>query len=368
MRTKTFLALLLAVLVLGLAACSSDDSTGPADPQDPGDGGDGVLADVSFVDYGAAARQVLPPVYANTALKVADPWKDGDYALLGKVFADDEPMSIHRNIDDFDGTMQMIEEMLADIAEYEAEHGEIPNEPLAFDDPEDGTGTMTVHFQEATAPIPVPAVCQTVFGRDEVVVDHLLRVEVTRDQGEDFSSPYLGFSASETAQTVYYWDINRDETGQANGSQLLWATKDITSDAFEIAGATFQPDGPGDEARCNWAYHLTGNQAYEFTYNMGWYSENPEFQLFGCIQGSGDKDTEFGLRYHQYTDTSGWDTIDEYGATEEIFGPIGDDPYAYIDEPDRAGTIADYVDSTVMYVRDDSPLAEIPNPFLAFFE
>ncbi len=317
---------------------------------------------------GAAARQVLPPIYQTPAAKVVDPWKDGDYALLGKVFAEDEPMSIHRNIDEFEGKMEMIEDMLAEVAEYEEEHGEIPTGPVAFADSVHGSGTLTVHFMEAPGPVAVPAVCQTVFGRTEVTVDYLLQIDVDMDAGPDFSSPYFGFSASDTAQEIYFWDINRDETGQANGSMLVWATKDVASDAFEIAGATFKPDGPGDEDRCNWVYHLTGNEQYEFTYNMGWYSENPDFQLFGCIQGSGDKDTEFGLRYHQYNDSTGWDTIFADETSEEIFGPVDGDPYAYIEEPNRSGSIADYVDSTVMYVRDDSPLDEIPNPFLGFFE
>jgi hypothetical protein len=47
---------------------------------------------------------------------------------------------------------------------------------------------------------------------------------------------------------------------------------------------------------------------------------------------------------------------------------VGDDPYAYIEECQRAGTIEDYVDASVMYLVDDSPLAEIPNPFAALFQ
>ncbi len=53
--------------------------------------------------------------------------------------------------------------------------------------------------------------------------------------------------------------------------------------------------------------------------------------------------------------------------SEKIFGPVDGDPYAFIEEPTRSGTIADYVDESVMFVRDDSPLAEIPNPFAALF-
>jgi len=370
MRHHRLLALLLALGLLGLSACSSSDDSTPSTPTGPGGGdGDGVVGSLTFADYGTAARQVLPPVYESLNLKAIDIWRAGDHALLGKVFGPDEPMSIHRNIDEFDRIMLDIESMLETVAAFEAEHDTLPAGPIPFEDPQYGTGTMHVQLREATGPLAVPAVCQTVFGAAEVTVDWLLHIECVMDGGEDWISPYIGFSASDAAQTVYLWDVNRDETGAANGSVLLLASKDIASDAFEIAGATFKPDGPGDEDRCNWVYHLTGNADYEFTYNMGWYSENPDFQLFGCVQGSGDKDLEFGLRYHQYTDGSGWDVIDDFaGVSEEVFGPVGDDPYASIAEPDRSGTLADYVDATVMYVRDDSPLAEIPNPFAGLFD
>jgi hypothetical protein len=253
-------------------------------------------------------------------------------------------------------------------AAFEDENGELPSGPIPFEDPEHGNGTMLVQFQEATAPVAVPAVCQTVFGREEVAVEYLLHLECEMDGGQSWVSPYFGFTASDTAQVLYYWGTEFDETEQPVGSVLFLASKDVDTEAVEIAGATFKADGPGDEGRCNWVYHLTGNPDYEFTYNMGWYAENPEFELFACVQGSGDKDQEFGLRYHQYTDTSGWDTLDDFWIMEEVFGPIGDDPYSIIAEPQRAGSLEDYVDPAIMYVRDDSPLAEIPNPFASLFE
>ena len=368
MRHRLSLVAILAMLMLGLTACSSDDSSDPSDPGNPNNPGT-ITGSLDFADYGAAARQVLPPVYTGSAGKAFDIWRGGDFSLLGKVFSEHEPMSIHANIANHDDVMMQIEEMLLSVAEYEAEYGELPSEPIAFDDPQYGSGTMFVQLLEAPAPIAVPSVCQTVFGVTEVAVDYLMHIEVTMDAGATWISPYFGFSASDSAQVLYYWDVNRDETETANGSMLFYATKGASDGAFTIAGATFKPDGPGEEERCNWVYNLTGNDAFEFTYNMGWYSESPEFQLFGCIQGSGDKDLEFGLRYHQYTDTSGWDVIDDFaGINLEIFGPVGDDPYASIDEASRNGTFADYIDESVMYVRDDSPLAEIPNPFAAYFQ
>jgi hypothetical protein len=358
--------LALAVLaLLALAACSGDDDG--SDPVGPGATYDSQFADVSFNDFGAYARQILPPVYQGGKASAVDIWHDGDFPILGKVFSQDEPMSIHRNIDDHDMVMQEIEGFLDQLAMYEEENDTLPDGPIEFDDPEYGSGSIDIRVTEVTAPIPVPAVCQTVFDCTEVAVDYVMQVSVTSTQG-DFESPYFGFTMEGDTEVVYYWGVGRGEDGQPDGTQLFMATRDVASESVEIAGAYFKPDGPGDEDRCNWVYRLSGNAEMEFTYNMGWYSESPAFELFACVQGSGDKDTEFGLRYHQYTDTSGWDTLDETWLDAQIFGPVGDDPYAFIAEDQRSGTIEDYVDQSVMFVREDSPLADIPNPFAGVFD
>lgn len=367
MKAKYLAILAMIGLSLTIIACSSDDSTTPATGGTPND--DTVVGSLSFNDFGGDARAVLPPTYTDTGLKVdEDIWHETSHPLLGKVFSENEPMSIHRNIEDHDDVMEQIESMLETIATAESETGEIPTEPVPFTHEEHGSGTMTIQFVEAPAPIAVPAVCQTVFGRTSVTVDYALHIEVEFDGGGTYSTPYFGLSASEDAQVLYYWAVGMSEQGEPEGSQLFLATKDMTTEVFEIAGSYFKADGPGEEERCNWVYHLTGTSDYDFEYNMGWYSESPAFELFGCVQGSGNKDVEFGLRFHQYTDTSGWDTYEGDFVSEEIFGPVGDDPYAFILDPNRAGTIDDYIDESVMYQRSDSPLDEIPNPFLTIFE
>jgi hypothetical protein len=194
-----------------------------------------------------------------------------------------------------------------------------------------------------------------------------MQVDVEFDGGEGFESPYFGFTTGGQTEVVYYWSVGLGDDGEPDGSQLFYAAKDTLTGAIEIAGASFKPDGPGDEDRCNRVYHLTGDSDMEFTYNMGWYSESPEFELFGCVQGSGDRETEFGLRYHQDTDTTGWDEFDTEGVSEQIFGPVDGDDFAVIDEEQRSGTIEDYVDAPATYHRDDSPLDEIPDPFADLF-
>ncbi|MBD3221042.1 hypothetical protein GF314_07335 [bacterium] len=369
MKRNWMILVLMTLAMLTFVACSSDDGGGddPSDPTGPTVPGDGTFAGVAFNDFSDDARRVLPPVYSRTKSAADSLWHDGEFPILGKVFSDEESMSIHRNIDEHDITMMQIEEFVQQVSEYEAEHGELPDGPIDFQGGEFGDGTLTFNLAEPTTPIAVPAVCQTVFGRTEVAVDYVMQVSIQYDGGEGFESPYFGFTTGGQTEVVYYWSVGYDDDGQPDGSQLFYAVKDTLTDEIEIAGAYFKPDGPGDEDRCNWVYHLTGNADMEFTYNMGWYSESPEFQLFGCVQGSGDKDSEFGLRYHQYTDTSGWDEIDPWYVSEQIFGPVGDEDFAFIEEAERSGTIEDYVDATVMYQRDDSPLDEIPNPFAGLF-
>lgn len=368
MNKRLIMLALALVAVLALIACSSSDSDGdsPGNPTDPQEPGDSMFADMQFNDFGADARRVLPPVYQSGKSVDFDMWRDGDYPLLGKVFSEHEPMSIHRNIDDHDAIMLEIDTMIQMVESYTAENeGELPSEPFEFEHPEYGTGTVDFDFIMPAAAVPVPAVCQTVFGRTEVPVQYVLHVSV-QFAGEEmaYESPWFGFTLGEDVETVYYWAVGMGEDGQPEGSQLFFAEKDLTSEAVEIAGAYFKADGPGEEERCNWVYHMTGNSNFDFTYNMGWYAECPDFDLFACVEGSGNKAVEFGLRYHEYTDTTGWIEYREDSVSEEIFGPVGGDPYGYIDPEDRAGEPADYIDAASMYLRADSPLDEIPNPFL----
>lgn len=357
----------MALAVFAFVGCGGDDGSNPGDPSGQIDFGDGVFADVSFNDFGADARRVLPPVYTAGKTMADSLWRDDAYPILGKVFSQDEPMSIYRNIDDHETTMQEIQQYMTTVAEHETENGELPSGPIPFQDEQYGSGTMTFHLAEPTEPIAVPAVCRNVLGLAEVPVDFVLQASIAMDGGMAYESPYFGFSTGGAVEVVYYWSVGYGEDGVADGSQLFYAAKDTTTRQIEVAGAYFKPDGPGDEERCNWVYHVTGDDTDTFTYNMGWYSENPQFQLFACVQGSGDKDSEFGLRFHQYTDSSGWDAYEPTMISEKIFGPVDGDPYAFIEEPSRSGTIADYVDESVMFVRDDSPLDEIPNPFAVLF-
>lgn len=358
---------LALIAMIALTGCSSDSGDNPTDPGQQNTDYDGIFSSFQFHDFGAFARQVLPPPFEGTAKSFVDPWRDGEYPLLGKVFSQDEPMSIHRNIDDHDMMMDQIDEMIGMVANYEAHHDTLPDAPFPVSDTEHGNGTMTLVFIQPTTPVAVPAVCQTVFGQTAISVENVIQMTMEYDDGFTWESPYFGFSVGGQVETLYYWAVGMSEAGTPEGSQLFYATRDTLTEAIEIAGSYFKEDGPGDEERCNWVYHMTGNSQLEFTYNMGWYSENPQFQLFGCVQGSGDKDEEFGLRYHEYNDTTGWVDYFVDSVSEDIFGPVDGDPFASIPPENRAGTLEDYVDPNVMYVVGDSPLEDIPNPFAGLF-
>ena len=97
MNSRVLITLFAVLALTALMSCSDDDAVTPDTTQDPGTT-ESVIGDLTFNDYGADARQVLPPVYTSSAAKDVDMWHDGDYSLLGKVFSEDEPMSIHANI------------------------------------------------------------------------------------------------------------------------------------------------------------------------------------------------------------------------------------------------------------------------------
>ena len=56
---------------------------------------------------------------------------------------------------------------------------------------------------------------------------------------------------------------------------------------------------------------------------MSWYSDEipaPDNTLLGCIIGGGNKDTEFALKYRQYTPADDAQ-IDAEWSFDEVFGP-----------------------------------------------
>ena len=62
----------------------------------------------------AMVQKVAPPVFVAPAAAPSDlvDWNGGEYPLLGKVFGEDEPMSLYSNLANLDETIDMIEAVL----------------------------------------------------------------------------------------------------------------------------------------------------------------------------------------------------------------------------------------------------------------
>ncbi len=69
---------MMALAMLAFVACSSDDGDGddPSDPTGPTIPEDGTFAGVTFDDFSADARRVLPPVYSRTMSAADSVWHD----------------------------------------------------------------------------------------------------------------------------------------------------------------------------------------------------------------------------------------------------------------------------------------------------
>ena len=122
-----------------------------------------------------------------------------------------------------------------------------------------------------------------------------------------------------------------------------------------------------DVGQASWAYEIgtSGDDNQDFTYNMAWYSygefpgpEGTPGSLLGCVNGSGNKESRFALRYHQYSNGD-WTNLDEgTGPFEQLFGP------GYSDLNSEWETYGpDLIDVDAMYHNSDLPSGTFPSPY-----
>lgn len=338
--TQTALALLAAVL----AGCSSDD--GPSEPtiQPP--------TAVDFSDYSAALAAVLPPEFDGTgkADKVEGNygmWTEGQYAILGKAIGSaqsDEPMSLYRNLNDLQQAISMIEQVSQAGAGTFSGPG-----------PDGLMHTVTVEIVDLTEPVAVPAECRGVVNAETLTLTRAYKLSVPDAQ----IVVHLGYTQNAYGETVVTW---QDEQGEGNAFSV--ATKNLATGAISIRGAFYKVT---DQETASWIYDIAtaGDDNTEFVYNMAWYSSTMGDEGgLGCVGGSGDKDTQFGLRYHQYRAPWTRGIYDAYGPYQQLFGPVGDNPYADLNEGgEYPSTAVSLIDETTMFVYDDMPHDFFASPF-----
>ncbi|MBU8871725.1 MAG: hypothetical protein KOO60_12735 [Gemmatimonadales bacterium] len=363
MKTKKLYLILslIPALVCGFSGCSeSDDPENSNTITDPIPNPDLTeTVHLNLSDYGALLAEVAPPVFvAEGAQKSLDDWTSGECPLLGKVFSDNEPMSIYYNIDALDGVVVMMEEALAqwefELADEDSTTGEQEEGEVAEETVDNGGGSVVI--TPCTELLAVPVAYQDLLG-ETVDLDYTMVFESDQDPGMDLHFGFRQSEASETILAFHAYDYVEGEVLQSRDSFLFYAHRDLVTDAIEVKGL-FCKLAAGEEVYDKWIYEFATEGDSEFTYRMAWYAASPEF--VGSIIGSGDKDVEFALRYQQYDSpnfvTS--DPEDPWGNLTQVFGPDYSDLGATLNANWEVAT-----PETGMFNGDDMPTGLLTSPF-----
>lgn len=353
-RNAVMSLMLVSILTFLLitAGCSSDDPAAPGSNTPAG-------GSVEVPDFTTAIMDVVPAPYVNSGGKALSDWTGGDYPLLDKVIGNpesDEPMSLYRNLHEIDFMVGMIENIVGQATESYSATDTVAS-------PEGEEFIVQVTYQAEAQHVAIPAGCQAAMGISELDVDHVIKIDVA-DIGINYQ---LGFGSNDSGQWALAW--THETMAPQNATNLYYATHDLATGEYQIRGA-FWKTWPGDygvDAQASWVYSIgtAGQDNQDFTYNMAWYSYG-EIQeaggeltsLLGCVNGSGNKDTEFALRYHQYTNND-WASIDTgYGPFEQLFGS------GYSDQNDRWDPVgAGLIHQDEMYHRADLPTMIFDSPY-----
>jgi len=336
-------------LVMAFIGCSDD-------PAPTGGTVAGDTTALELLSLGDLVAAVAPPEFSAAVAKpLADSfevWTEGESSLLNKVFGTDDPQTLYRNIESYEMYMEIAEHFL-----FVDENGDIVTGTF------EGTHTDTIDGQEvtetATAVITalptattIPSEGQSVIGIS-VDVDYLISVSVDEISGGTFM---FGVKCDSTEQTVLAYEADMSGLPNHDESSLVYASMDPRDSTFTFRGVGYSED---DRGVFNYVFNITSDADADFSYRMSWYSDDAstETTLLGSIIGGGNKDTEFGMTYRQFTPADD-DTPDPEWAFEEVFGP---------DYTNGTGLITDYstyTDTTNYYNYDDVPNGDITNPFV----
>ena len=335
-----FVFCLLAFVITGLVVgCSSDDkSTTPT-------GGGGT--DVQFTEFTGLVEAIAPPVYA---LPIGSPmfapdsiWTEGSYPLLGKVFGEDEPMSLYWNTSNLDDAIEILTEVVQQLADLGIEG-----------DTSFTTGGSTIQVMTPAGLTTIPTECQGIFGFSSIDIDKVYKMVFTDG---DFTNTYhLGYTSTDSTETYLTYYSTPAAEGDTAESFLYHAFVNLTDSSIEIEGVFFKDYGNQTSAR--WGYAIQTVDDADFAYRMSWYADDMgETSGLGCIIGGGNKDVEFALKYRQYTPADAQDTDSLY-RLDQMF----DGDYGYVGTGIATG-YEDFVDEQDIYTLEYMPTALISSPW-----
>ncbi len=341
-------------LMLVFFGCSDDSDT----PTSPGGGGDGDTTTLSLVDVTGVIRNVTPPVFEQSPAKAPlaeslEVWTQGDYPLLDKIFGDEDPQTLERNLERF--------EMFMEIAEFVLrvdENGDLITDTIydTIQDTIDGQPMemyVSATITELTSPVAIPAAQQDLFGTS-IDLDYLVVISVEH-QAEGEMAFAITFDSTQQKLLAFEKDMGGVGPGETE-SQLVYTTLDPRDSTFEFIGTMYNDDNEGEFTV---SYIITSESGGGFDYRMSWFSddvggENPT--ILGCIIGGGNKDTEFALKYRQFmpADTAEMDTTWSF---DQVFGS---------DYTQGTGLIADYseyLNESLILTYDKVPHTDVVNPW-----
>lgn len=337
-------AAMIIVMMLALG-CSNDSNVTST--------GGGDNPEVTLSKYSDLVEAIAPPVFSgggafSRLFKPTDDsisWWYGDYCLLGKVFSEDEPMSLYRNTEELDNAVEFINTAIENgITDTSFTH-------------EDDSGSVAIEIAELTEAVVIPENCRGILKMDSLELDYF--VEFALDSMDLLYQ--AGFKKNDTDEyflTYFSAPYQSAEYPDGEESAIFYAHRDLSTDAIDIRGVFYKDYGDVDETKAIWGYHIKTVNDDDFDYSMSWYSnELPDDQdLLGCIIGGGDKDTEFILRYRQCVpaDTN---VFDENYIMDRKFGSN------YTDlGTDLSSFWTDLYPTDSMYTYDDLPTELLTSP------
>ncbi|MEE8576050.1 MAG: hypothetical protein V3T31_02235 [candidate division Zixibacteria bacterium] len=329
---------LLTAIIMGIVGCSENSTTG-------GGGEGGAFAGVDFAGFIDLVEEITPPAYngpAQTPVGETDSaWIAGDYPLLGKVFSEDEPMSVYTNVANLDTFLTQISAMSSYIEDVENAGDTVVT--LG------GQQNFTLELVNLESATVIPAQYDSVFWPRSVELDQVIKLE--QGGSDNPYSMHCGYSLSETSQTVLIYHSMSD--GTVDESSLFYAHVNLIDSSIVIRGVFYKDNG--DNTTDSWVYSIFTYEEVDFGYRMSWHADN-QLSLLGCIVGGGNKDDQFALLYRQFSpaDTAVWDS-------SYVLDQIFDADYNLLPLPEYGLGTAVYEGD--IFTIEDMPTALIVSPW-----
>lgn len=333
--------LFMACLLLLAVGCSDNDSTSSPQTNHLN------LIDIEDLIEETAPPEYIPPSGDPAATDSFEIWTTGQYALLGKVFGSEDPQTLYKNLYEFTGILEMVQNMVQVDADGNIITGVYIDSSMVEMEGEDPvmahfTTTIT-ELEEVTT---IPAIGQTILG-ETVDLDLLITVE-----SDIFTAMQLGVTINETEQTIL--SFHNYDHGEQEETQLVLASMDPTDSSYTFRGIGWVGYDNGNIF--GFGYNMTSESTSDFTYRMSWYANELEEDMLGCIIGGGNKDVEFALKYRQFMPADD-EEMDEFSAYDQVFGPNYSEGTSLISEFDE------YVDEDLIYTHESIPIETFPSPW-----